>query len=301
MNGADLNFNHLRYFWAVAREGGVSKAARTLRVAQPTISAQVIALERTLGRALFTRKGQRLMLTEDGELVLDYANQVFASAQELTEVLGGRPTKARMTARLGVVDQVSKQVVLSLIKEIQAFRADTMVTIHEGSLPHILTDLRVHALDFILSNIDVPAEETGDFVKIHAGRLPIWFVATPALAKQGGPFPEILSRVPLLLPTRSSPIWAGVEHFLNRRQIVPRIVAEAQGVELLRLMAIEGMGVAPLNPIAVDGDLRAGRLVRLNPKPTGIEKPIWLIAKKRSRPNPLMQHLAHHFRIKSPR
>jgi LysR family transcriptional activator of nhaA len=299
MDSDDLNFHHLRYFRAVAREGGVSKAARALRVAQPTISAQLRLLERALGRALFTRQGQRLVLTEDGHLVLDYANQVFDSAQELRAVLGGRPTTARLTVRLGVVDQVSKQVVLSLIKAIQAFRADTLVTIQEGALPHVLGDLRVHALDLLLSNIDVPAEETGDFAKIHAGRLPIWFVATPALAKQGGAFPGILSRVPLLLPTRASPIWTGVEHFLNRRGIVPRILAEAQGAELLRLMALEGLGVAPLNPLAVQGDLRARRLVRLNPGTTGIEKTVWLIAKKRRHTSALVEHLARHFRIKA--
>lgn len=293
----DLNLNHLRYFWMVAREGGVTRASRKLRVAQPTISAQVIALERALGRPLFVRAGQKLTLTEDGEVVLDYANQVFGAAQELLDVLRGHPVGSRMSMRLGVVDQVSKQVVLALVKEIQAFRADTVVTIHEGSLKHMLDELRVHALDLMLSNIDVPAEETGDFAKIQAGRLPILFVATPAVAAKARAFPAGLSRVPLLLPTRASPIWTGVEHFLNQHQITPHIVAEVQGVELLRLMALEGMGVAPLNPIAVSADLRARRLVRLNPWPTGIYKTVWLIAKKRRRSDPLMEHLAGRFRI----
>jgi LysR family transcriptional activator of nhaA len=297
MDSQDLNLNHLRYFWMVAREGGVTKASQKLRVAQPTISAQVIALERALGRSLFTRQGQKLLLTEDGEVVLDYANQVFGSAQELLEVLRGRPMQSRMVIRLGVVDQVSKQIVLALMKEIQGFRPDTQVTIHEGTLTHILEELRIHALDMILSNIDVPADETGDFAKVQVGRLPILFVASPAIAKQAGPFPQALSRVPLLLPTRASPIWTGVEHFLNQHQIVPHILAEVQGVELLRLMALEGMGVAPLNPIAVAADMLGGRLVQLNPRPTGIYKTVWLIAKKRRRSNALMQHLSTHFRI----
>lgn len=293
-----VNLNHLRYFWMVAREGGVTRASHKLRLAQPTISAQVIALERALGRALFVRVGKKRTLTEDGELVLDYANQIFGASQELIEVLRGRPIQSRLAVRVGVVDQVSKQVVLALVKEIQQFQADALVTINEGSLKHILDELRVHTLDIILSNIDVPVEEAGDFAKIQAGRLPIHFVATPSLAAKTRPFPEGLSRVPLLLPTRASPIWTGVEHFLSQHQITPRIVAEAQGVELLRLMALEGMGIAPLNPIAVSADLRSRRLVRLNSSPTGIYKTIWLIAKKRRRSDPLMQHLAGRFRIK---
>jgi LysR family transcriptional activator of nhaA len=293
-----VNLNHLRYFWVVAREGGVTRASHKLRLAQPTISAQVIALERSLGRALFVREGKKRTLSEDGELVLDYANQIFGASQELIEVLRGRPVRSRLAVRVGVADQVSKQVVLALVKEVQEFQADALVTINEGSLKHILDELRVHALDIILSNIDVPAEETGDFAKIQAGRLPIHFFATPSLAGKTRPFPEGLSHVPLLLPTRASPIWTGVEHFLNQHQITPRIVAEVQGVELLRLMALEGMGVAPLNPIAVSADLRSRRLVRLNPSPTGIYKTIWLIAKKRRRSDPLMQHLAGRFRVK---
>lgn len=300
MKSLDLNFHHLRYFWVVASEGGVSKAARTLHVAQPTISAQIIALERSIGRPLFVRGRKGMVLTEDGELVLDYANQVFGSARELIEVLAGRPGKARPLARIGVVDQVSKQVVLQLVHEILAFRSDTLITLHEGSLPHSLAELRVHALDLILSNIDVPAEETGEFSKAHVGGLPIWFVCAPDLARKYGPYPQLLSSAPLLLPTRASPIWTGVEHFLNRQQIVPHVLAEVQGVELLRLMALEGLGVAPLNPIAADADLRAGRLVRLNPGSTGIEKTVWLISKKRRHASPLAQHLNRHFRIKSP-
>jgi hypothetical protein len=113
--------------------------------------------------------------------------------------------------------------------------------------------LRVHTLDLILSNIDVPADETGEFAKAQVGRLPVCFVAAPAVARRAGPFPACLSKVPLLLPTRASPIWTGVEHFLSRHRITPQILAEAQGVELLRLMACEGMGVAPLNTIAALG------------------------------------------------
>lgn len=266
-------------------------------MAQPTVSAQVIALEKALGRELFTRKGQRLTLTEEGELVLDYANQVFGTARELMEVLSGRTVQARQSVRVGVVDQVSKQVVLALMREIQAFQAGTRVTFHEGNLARILPDLRTHALDLVLSNMDVPAEEIGEFSKVAVGRLPIHLVASPAVAKRALPYPEGLSRVPLLLPTRSSPIWTGVEHFLNLHSIEPDILAEVQGVDLLRLMALEGMGVAPLNPIAIAADLRARRLVKINPRPTGITKTIWLIGKKRLRPNPLLTYLSSRFRL----
>jgi LysR family transcriptional activator of nhaA len=294
----NLNLNHLRYFWSVVREGGITKASQKLRVAQPTISAQIIALERALGRALFIRQGKRLLLTEDGDVVLDYANQVFGLTGELIEVLHGRQVEARSTVRVGVVDQISKQIVLALVKEIQAFRENTQVHIHEGSLPHMLDELRHHALDLLLSNIDIPTEEVSSFSKVEVGRLPILFVASPDVAKRAGRFPSALSRIPLLLPTHTSPIWRDVERFLSRHQISPHITAEVQGAELLRLMALEGMGAAPLNSMAVAADLRTKRLIRLNPNSTGIHKTVWLITKKRRHTSDLMLHLASRFRIR---
>jgi LysR family transcriptional regulator, transcriptional activator of nhaA len=298
----DLNLHHLYYFWVVAKEGGVTNACRKLHLAQPTVSAQIIELEEKLGQPLFKRSGKRMALTEAGELALDYANQIFSFSRELLDILRDAPYRRSVVRmQLGVVDQVSKQVVHALLKKVYAFKPEAQVIVHEGTLSHMLEELKVHDLDLLLSNIDVPAEEIGDYLKVAAGTLPIHFVAAPAVARRLKAFPADLSNAPLLLPTRASPVWQGVEHFLNRHGIEPRIVAEVQGVELLRLMALDGMGVAPLNPIATHADMAAGKLVRLNRVSTGILKTIWLIAKKRHRFNPIAEHRLENFKITRPR
>ena len=61
-----LNFHHLRYFWLVAREGSVSRAAAKLRVSQPTVGEQVHALQEALGEKLLRREGRGVTLTEAG-------------------------------------------------------------------------------------------------------------------------------------------------------------------------------------------------------------------------------------------
>jgi len=72
-----LNYHHLLYFWMVAREGSIARASRQLRLAQPTISGQLRALEESLGEKLFAKSGRNLALTEVGQVVYRYAEEIF--------------------------------------------------------------------------------------------------------------------------------------------------------------------------------------------------------------------------------
>ncbi len=78
-----LNYHHLLYFWTVAREGSIAKARTSLRLAPSTISLQIRALEEALDEKLFERKGRRLVLTEIGTTVFEYADEIFGLGQEL--------------------------------------------------------------------------------------------------------------------------------------------------------------------------------------------------------------------------
>ncbi|HAM36201.1 MAG TPA: hypothetical protein DEB40_02270 [Elusimicrobia bacterium] len=293
-----LNHHHLYYFWVVAREGSIAKACGKLYLAQPTISAQIIQLEKSLGKKLFEREKKKLILTEDGRLVLEYADAIFNTAQELLDAVHDRPSPRVMRVQLGIVDQVSKQVAQMLLREIYRFRPDAQVTVFEGALEPMLAQLKSHATDLVLSNIEVPIEAAADYEKVEIGALSIIFVASPALARQVRAFPGDLTKIPLLLPTRASPVWAGVERYLNERKITPSISGEIQDVELLRLLTIDGMGAAPLNPLTVKEDLRSRRLVRLGRGPGDVKDPVWLVSPKRHRLNPIAQHLLRNFRLR---
>jgi len=118
-------------------------------------------LEKSLGKTLFDRTNNKFVLTEEGELVLDYANQIFEFSQELLNTLKTGSLRNVVIIRLGVVDQVSKQIVNAVLKNIYAFKTEARVIVHEGSLEHMLEELKVHALDLLLSNIDVPQKRQG--------------------------------------------------------------------------------------------------------------------------------------------
>ena len=99
-----LNFHHLRYFWMVAKRGGVRKAAEDLHVSQPSVSAQLKLLEEALGEKLFRRGGRNLVLTETGHLVFSYADEIFSAGRELMNAVRQRPGKRRLRLNVGLTD-----------------------------------------------------------------------------------------------------------------------------------------------------------------------------------------------------
>src|SRR4051812_29565258 len=117
-----LNYHHLRYFWTVARKGGVRKAAQELHVSQPSISAQLRLLEESMGQKLFRRSGRNLALTEMGHLVLSYADEIFSSGRELMNAVRQQPTKHRLRLNIGLTDAFPKLIAFQILKA--AFRLD---------------------------------------------------------------------------------------------------------------------------------------------------------------------------------
>lgn len=293
-----VNHHHLYYFWIAAQEGSIIKACEKLHLAQPTVSAQILKLEKELGKTLFQRQRRGLSLTEDGRLVLDYANRIFNYSQEMVDALrdqpGGRPIKIQ----IGIVDQVSKEIAQSLLTMIFQETPQAMVTVLEGRLPELLADLKNHSIDLLVSNVDIPVEESSDYVKADIGSLAVDFTASAHWASKIKRFPEDLKNVPLLLPTRASPIWSQVERYLNAHHLEPQIRAEIQDAELLRRLTLQGDGAAPLDRLAARQAMAKGKLLRLNRKSTGITEIYRLITKRRQRINPIAEHLLGRFRIK---
>jgi LysR family transcriptional regulator, transcriptional activator of nhaA len=293
-----LNHQHLYYFWVVAREGSVSKAGEKLCLTQPTVSGQLAQLQKFLGKKLFEREKNRLVLTEEGRFVLDYANQIFNTAEELLEELRrGAPHKKNPRIRLGIDAHVSKQFALRCLKTIYAYKPTPEITLLEGSQKDLLRALRSQEFDLLLSEQIDLSEPSGTYTTVEVGRVRIFFVAAPQIARQVRRFPRDLANIPLLLPVPTSPVSSLVEQFLAQHHIEPKVIGKIHDVEFMRLLALEGAGVAPLPDISVSADLKAGRLVRLGRQAAGISKTLWLVAAKSHRPNPVVDYLLRNFRI----
>ncbi|HVO32389.1 MAG TPA: LysR family transcriptional regulator [Elusimicrobiota bacterium] len=293
-----LNHQHLYYFWVVAREGSVSKAAEKLFLTQPTVSGQLAQLEGFLKKKLFERERNRLVLTEEGRFVLEYANHIFNASEEMLEALQqGAPHKDNPRIRLGIDTHVSKQVALRCLRMVYAYKPGIQITLQEGSLKDLLPSLRSRELDLLLSEQINLAKPSDPYINVEVGRVKIFFVAAPRIARQVRRFPRDLANIPLLLPAPSTPLWISIEQFLVQHKIQPKAIGKIHDFEFMRLLALEGAGAAPLHEMAVSADLKAGRLVRLGHRGTGIVKTLWLVAGQARRANPVVNYLLKNFRF----
>ena len=251
----DLNYHHLRYFWAVAREGGVSRAAEKLGVSQPSLSAQIRRLEQSLGQKLFTRSGRTLVPTEIGRLTFGYAEQIFGLGQEMVDAIDDRPIGQPLRMNVGIANVVPKRIAYHLLAP--ALRLDEPIRLEcvEDRPEQLLADLAVHRLDVVL--LDAPAPSS---VRVQAfshllGESGVSLFGTPALARRHRRrFPQSLDGAPLLLPTSGTALRRSLEQRLDRERIRPRIAGEFEDFALLAAFGETGLGLFP-GPTAIERDV----------------------------------------------
>jgi LysR family transcriptional activator of nhaA len=259
---AGLNFHHLRYFWTAARLGSVSAAARELRVAQPTVSAQIQALEQALGAELLRREGRRIALTDLGRVALRHADDVFRAGRELLEAVGGTGAPPERF-QVGVVDRVPKALAVRVLAPALAGRAGLRLVCREGPLEALLAALAQHELDLVLS--DVPAVE-GLRVKAFAhplGDSEVCVLGAPAFLPLARGFPASLAGQPMLLPTRAATLRPALDAWLAGLGIQPVVAGEFDDVALMLAFAGAGLGVVALPALLEAEVLSVGDLVPL--------------------------------------
>lgn len=292
-----INYHHLYYFYTVAKEGSIVRAAEKLLLAQPTISGQLRELESQLGRPLFERKKQRLHLTEEGRFVLDYAQRIFDLGAEMSDALKDRPVQGRLRAQIGLVTGTPRAIALALVDHLFAAFPKAHLTVREGGQPYLEKELRAYRLDLILSDTPVSGDSAAEFISRLAGRLPVVLAASPALARRLGAMPRALNGAPMILPAQPSQVYHQVLELFGRWKVKPDVVAEVQDVELARRLAVAGRGVVPINRQTLTASRPAGGLVALRTKPLGVYEPVYLIARQRRWLNPLAERALDRFRL----
>ncbi|MEO8278550.1 MAG: LysR family transcriptional regulator [Ideonella sp.] len=255
-----LNFHHLHYFWAVAKDGNLTRTALRLHVSQSALSAQIRQLEEQLGQPLFTRTGRSLQLTEAGRLALGYAESIFATGAELTALLREGRRDERQVLRIGAVATLSRNFQENFLRPLLK-REDVELVLHSGGLDDLLARLRVHTVDLILSNQRVHTSSDNPWRCQRIARQPVSLVGKPRPKRKAFRFPLDISEVPLLLPGRDNDIRTGFDLLCERLGIRYRLLAEVDDMALLRLLARDSDGVALLPSVVVQDELRSGSLV----------------------------------------
>lgn len=250
-----LNYHHLQYFWQVAKSGSITAACKAMNVTQPTISAQLRNLEQQVGGQLYERQGRRIVLTELGQTVFRYADEIFGIGQELMNVVNGRTNTGTATLTIGVPDVMPKLITFRLLRPIFERGEDFHVVVREGSLKYLLSLLATHELDVVFS--DVPA---GAFVSVKAfnhplGESPISIFGPKNLVRKfSKSMPESLANLPLLVPCVGTTLRATVDQWLESLDVPVNIIGEFDDTALMKVFAEAGLGFVPA-PLVIEDDL----------------------------------------------
>ena len=255
-----LNYHHLRYFWVVAKEGSLARAAAKLHVSQPSISAQIRELEDALSEKLFRREGRNNVLTDAGQLAFRYAEEIFGLGRELVSALKQQPGARTLRFYVGVADSLPKLVTNDLLKPVFTMPQNVHVICREGKMEDLLAQLAAHRLDVVLA--DEPASSSTGFKTFdHAlGESGTTFCAEAALATRlKKTFPRSLHDAPALLPAENTALRRALEKWFHDQELRPRVVAEFEDLALMKVMAAEGRGfIAVPSVVAHDAVSRYG-------------------------------------------
>ena len=258
-----LNYNHLYYLWAVAREGGVMRASEELMVSQPTISTQLRELERALGHRLFDRAGRRLVLTEVGRIAFNYANEMFTLGQEMMNALEHQPAGRPMRLAVGLVDVIPKLVALRLLEPTMNLEPPVRLICREDKSDRLLADLAARRVDVVLSDAPI-----GTAVQLQAfnhllGESDVSFFAADSLARRyRRGFPKSLNGAPMLLPTDHTAVRRALSNWFDSKRIHPVVHGEFDDSALLFHFGQRGAGIFPA-PSVVEQQVRRTFNVRL--------------------------------------
>lgn len=291
-----LNYHHLRYFWAVAREGGVMRASEKLHVSQPTVSGQIRELERALGERVFARSGRKLELTELGRVVYRYADEIFALGSELLDTVRGRPTGRPVRLSVGVAMVVPKLVAYRLLQP--ALELPDPIEIHcmEDRPERLFEALAVHSLDVVLADSPVPPGARIRAYNHLLGECGVAIYAAPALAKaHRRGFPGCLDRAPMLLPTGISALRRSLDDWFESRSIRPRLVGEFDDSAQLKVFGQAAKGLFPAAD-AVDEEIRAQYGVRRLGVLPGIRERFYAISAERRLKHPAVMAISEKAR-----
>jgi LysR family transcriptional activator of nhaA len=285
---ADMNFNHLRYFWEVAHDGNLTRTASRLNLSQSAISVQIRKFEDRLGHPLFERRGRQLHLTEAGRITLDYADTIFGAGADLLATLQ-RTGSPRQVLRVGALATLSRNFQIEFLRPVLG-QPDIELVLRSGTSVELLQGLETLGLDVVLTNRVPSSDAMTSFVLHPVSEQPVSVIGTPARLGAAMTLPALLASHPIIVPTLESPVRVGFDALCARLRVTPVLAAEVDDMAMMRLLVREDVGLAVLPPIVVKNELGSGMLQEADHL-IGLTEVFHAVTVKRKFPNPLLMRV----------
>ncbi|MCE9618467.1 MAG: LysR family transcriptional regulator [Planctomycetes bacterium] len=286
-----MNHNHLYYFWLVGKHCNLTKVARKLGLAQPTVSAQIHALEAQLGTSLLARSGRNIELTEAGQIVYQHADEMFRISEEIPDALAGRFTGQARVLHVGTSDFVPKPIIRKLLEPLLQEDPDVRLVCREWRIDELLAELGLFHLDLVIADRPHPASGKVRTISHPVLESDIALYARPAMARKlRRGFPRSLHGAPMYLPVRSTMLRESLDRWFEASRVVPTVLAEFEDRELMKTFGSGGLAAFPANATieaevkSQFGVMRVGRI-------HGVRETYYAIAAHRRVMHPVVQRL----------
>ena len=276
-----INYKHLHYFWVVAKEGGVVKAAKRLHLTPQTISTQLTSLEEQFGETLFERSGRQMQLNEAGRMVLGHAEKIFSLGAELEELMRNRQPGKAVAFRVGIADVVPKSIAYRLLSPALGLRMPVKMICREGPVKSLLAELALHDIDLIIADSPMPPGISVRGFNHYLGECGLSFLASAPLVRETkGEFPLCLNDQPVILPGEASEIRSQLEQWLEERGIYPRVVGEFDDSALMNAFGSAGAGII-IAPTPIEAEVIERYRVERIGRTTEVKQQFYVISTER--------------------
>ncbi|MBU0504428.1 MAG: LysR family transcriptional regulator [bacterium] len=286
-----LNYNHLYYFWAIAKEGGVTAACKKLRLSQPTLSGQLAQFEKHMGTPLFERRSRKLILNDKGKIIFDYADLIFKKGSEMMDALNVSAVKDTIDLTIGLVHSLPKKNIHTLLRR-PLSHGKVILNIVVDTMPNLINKLKKGILDILISNEPAPKDIKGLYHYIIE-KAPLIFVASPDYRNLRRKFPHSLHKQVLFLPTHPTSLRSEIDLYFDTHNIKPYLKGDIQDIEMLRVIAVGGHGIVAIPRPAVSDLLKSKELYIIGDN-IGITYKHYLITNERKITHPTVIELLKH-------
>lgn len=292
----DLNFRHLLYLYTVAREGSVTAAARALHVTQPTVSAQLKELERTLGQPLLQRAGRGVELTDAGRTAYAYAERIFSLGRDMVEAVKHHRDGRDERLVVGISDGLPKFLTVRLLEPVLRLTPAIRLDCRQDRPGKLLQSLGDGELEVVLTDAPVRADTPVRAFNHALGESGMSFFAAPALATEfEGRFPAALDGAPILLPSRHTVLRGAIDRWLDDEDLLPHIVAEFDDAAHMNAFGQAGLGVFAA-PTIIEREIAFDYHVDVIGRAPSIRERLYAISTERKVRHPAVIAITEHAR-----
>jgi len=286
-----LNYHHLYYFWVIAREGSLTKAAARLRLTHSTLSVQLRSLEEFLGGPLFERRARSLVPTPLGVAVAEYADDIFRTGAELVDMARGRTSPRRAVLRVGVVGAIPRTVVVRLLEPALAVEGFGPIFVREDRLDRLLEELAAGRIHLVLSDLPPPEGASHRVYGHLLGESDVLFYGAPPLARRHRRgFPASMNGAPVYLPSPGTSLRRLLERWFTEHDLRPRVEGEFDDAGTMRAFGLRGGGLFPVRA-ALKAEVEDTHAVERVGRAEGIRERYYAISVERRVRHPAMAAL----------